>query len=76
MSYTRVDNNAGFTFTFFLLNEPLFLSKNRAPSTSKNVPSTKNFLRNEPPGVRPTVRIVEHIFKEKTATLNHYCHIR
>ena len=49
---------------------PHFYQEIVRPLHQRNVPSTKNFLRNEPPGVRPTVNIVEHISKEKTATLN------
>ena len=72
----RVDNDTDFPSTFFCQMSPYFYQEIVRPLHHKNVPSTKNFLRNEPPGVRPTVSIVEHISKEKTATLNHYCHIR
>ena len=72
----RVDNDTGFPSTFFCQMSPYFYQEIVRPLHQKNVPSTKNFLRNEPPDVKPTARIVEHISKEKTATLNHYCHMR
>ncbi len=64
----RVDNDTGFPSTFFCQMSPYFYQEIVRPLHQKNVPSTKNFLRNEPPGVRPTISIVERISKEKTAT--------
>ena len=67
---SRVDNDTGFPSTFFCQMSPYFYQEIVRPLHQKNVPSTKIFLQNEPSGVRPIISIVEHISKEKTATLN------